>query len=605
MKDRITFTGNVSAEGRRIRGSVKLAGARTWRNNEYVEIDPAALSRADITDVVARWNHDEDKILGRTTNGTLKVTFTDDGIAYETTDLPNTTSANDTLELLRGGYVDGSSFEIEGLKFSRYTDDDGSPVLRYTDIDRINDVSPTPHPAFESSMAAAFRKENNPVSDNPTPEVTEPAAPVTTTVDPAPTVNFAVGRDPWDIEAFKRTARDLTTEQIANVMDNIMSETKGELFGEMLARYEAFATVYAERVSVSTEEKERAARMKALHDLRLGRIKAPSVESGLLQSDDYSAAFTRYLRGNLGALEQFAQSIAGDGTQGGYMVPDGFRNKITETMAAFGGIESVAEVITTDNGQALPWPTNNDTANSAAIASEGSAPASGGADLVFGEVRLLAHSYAASGTSNAPLKVSRELLQDAAFDVESFVARKLGERLQRKMAADFANGTGSGSAPVGLLTKSPDTVTATTTYAAAVEMEFHVNSAYRETGNCVWVMSDTTAVKYRSAVDDNNRPLWLPEAQSGMEGRPSARLLGYPVILDQAAGNNVAFGDISRGFIIRKVKGVEVLVNPYTSMTSRQIEFNAWARADANIQDSAAYSVGDFSSVTADAVISG
>ena len=79
--------------------------------------------------------------------------------------------------------------------------------------------------------------------------------------------------------------------------------------------------------------------------------------------------FARYIRtGDRAVMEQFAQAITGDGTQGGFTVPEDFRSKITETLKAFGGIQQEAEVIETGDGRALPWPTNNDTANSAAAA---------------------------------------------------------------------------------------------------------------------------------------------------------------------------------------------------------------------------------------------
>jgi HK97 family phage major capsid protein len=591
MSDRIYFAGKVSAEGRRIRGSVQLAGTRTFRNGEWVEIDPAALSKADASDVVARWNHDDDKILARTTNGTLRVKFTDDGIEYETDDLPNTTYANDTLELLRGGYVPGSSFEIEGLKFKRFKDEDGASVLRYTEIERVNDVSPTPHPAFETSMAAAFHKETD-VAEESTTQEAPPAAPE------APTVSFKA-EPKNESAAFEAAARPLTNEQIEAVMDNIMGSSGGNLEGEMLSRYEAFAKVYAERVAVSSEEKDRAKRMKALHDIRLGRISKPDTEAGLYESDDYKQAFNSYLRtGQESHVQQFAQSIAGTGAEGGYTVPDGFLNKLVERKKAFGGIASISTEITTPTGESLRFPKNDDTANSAAIAAEGVAGAAG-ADVVFGNITLGAFTYNANGTSNVPLKVSWELLQDSAFDIESWIAGALGTRIGRKQAADLAVGAGT-TLPFGLLSKTPDTMTATTTYAASIEHEFQVDPQYRSDGNCRWVMSDATLFKFRAALDDEGRPLWLPAAEAGMTTRPGGVLNGYPVTIDNGAGALVAFGDIRAGYIVRHVKGVQVMVDPYTASGTRQTTYHAWARMDANIQDAFAYSVSDYTNVNAD-----
>jgi HK97 family phage major capsid protein len=129
---------------------------------------------------------------------------------------------------------------------------------------------------------------------------------------------------------------------------------------------------------------------------------------------------------------------------------------------------------------------------------------------------------------------------------------------------------------------------------------FQVDSAYREGGNCRWVLSDSVLVDVYASVDGNGRPLFIPTADASGAGRPTGSILGYPVTLDQGAGTLVAFGDIRAGYIIRNVRGVQVDVDPFTNIKSRQLAFHAWARADGNIQDSSAYSVSQYSGVSAD-----
>lgn len=593
MTDRITFAANVTAEGRNIRGSVVLKGSRTWRNNEWLEIDPAALVKADASDVIGLWDHDPGKVLGRTKNGTVVLNRTEDGIEYEIRNLPNTTAANDALEYVNGGYVNGSSFAIEGLKSVFTTDPDGTRVRRITSIKRLYDVSPTPDPAFANSSAAAFSKESTMTE----PIVEEPKVPATPATPPAEPVKLSEppksGKDGW-----ATFARDLSTEQIEAGMDQMFDASKGELKGELGDRYEGFSSELQRRRQEDAAQQSRIEQLKFRHAALRGQLKkAPEAE--VFASDDYKAAFKRYLRGDLGALEQFAQSITGDGTQGGYTVPTDFRQKVTETQKAYGGIQSIAEVIETSDGRDLPWPTNDDTGNSAAIASEGSAVGSGGADLVFGQVSLGSFEYDATGASNLPLAVSKILIEDSAFDVEAFVARKLGERLGRKMAADYGNGTGTGE-PFGLFAKTPDVMTATTMYAALVEHFFQVDQAYRDGGNCYWVLGDTILTKVFNSLDDNGRPLFQRNAEASGADAPAGFLLGKPVKLDQSAASNVAFGDIKAGFIIRRIKDIRLDVDPYTLISKRQIAFHAWARTDSAVQDSAAYSVSSYSGVSAD-----
>ncbi len=597
MTDRITFAAKVTSDGRRLKGSVILAGSRTFRDGEYVEVDPAALVKADATDVVATIDHDRTKVMGRTRNGTLMLNRTDQGISFETADLPNTTAANDALELARGDYFAGSSFAIEGLRSKFDHAEDGTRIRRITSIKRLVDVSLVMDPAFSNSTAAAFSKESSvpDIDDEKAPEPkVEPAK-----ADPKPdTAKFTQTTDDAYETAVKFAKRQ-DIEQIENVLDSIMASPTRTPAQEV--QYRAFATVYDQRKAESAETKARVDQLKFEHDLRRGNLKKAGPDFEVFGSSDYKAAFGRYLRtGDRNIMEQFAgQSIAGSGAEGGYTVPTDFRNVITETKKAYGGIQKVADTIETGDGRDLPWPTNDDTANSAAIATEGSAVGSGGADLVFGQVSLGAYTYDATGASNLPLLVSKELLQDSAFDVEAFVGRKLGQRLGRKMAADYGNGTGS-SQPFGLFAKTPDAMTATAMYAALVEHHFQVDQAYRDSGNCRWVLGDTILTKIWASVDGNKRPLYTALDASGGQAGPAGMLLGYPVTLDQSSAANVAFGDIQQGFIIRNVRGITVDVDPYSNIKSRQIAFHAWARTDSAVQDSAAYSVSDYTSVNAD-----
>lgn len=595
MSESYTFSGNIEADGRRLKGSVVLAGSRTFRDGEWVEVDAKALMKADASNVFATIDHELNRIVGRTTNGTLTVSRTEDGISFETTELPNTSYANDALELAKGGYFGGSSFTIEGLRSKFSTDPEtGIRVRTINSIKRLSDVAIVMDPAFANSTAAAFSKEIE-VSEVAEPVVEQPGP-------PAPVVAQFTKRSE-DEEAFDaayKQAKQLPLESIENVLDNLMSLSKGNMTHAQRIQYDAFAKAYDELKATSIEAQNRIDALKFQHELRRGTLTKKAPEIGLTASDDYKAAFSKYLRtGEPQGMEQFAQSIVGDGTQGGYAVPDGFLNRIVDRMKAFGGVQKAAESITTATGQSLRWPSNDDTANSAVIATEGSAAGSGGADLVLGSIELGAFSFDATGTGNNPLKVSKELLQDAAFDLDNYVSRKLAERIGRKMAAAFATGAGT-TEPFGLFNKSADVMSATTMYAALVEHIMQVDQAYRDLGSCRWIFGDTVLTVVYNSVDGNGRPLFQPLDASGGQAGPAGTLLGYPVLLDQGAGSLVAFGAIDLGFIIRYVRGVQIDVDPYTNIKSREIAYHAWARADSNIQDTYAVSVSDYSGVSAD-----
>lgn len=329
----------------------------------------------------------------------------------------------------------------------------------------------------------------------------------------------------------------------------------------------------------------------------------PFINVGAAKQDDtLERAFEAYVRTgkeNADIAELRAQTI-GTSTAGGYMVPTTLLAKITERKKAFGGVASVANVFPTDNGEPRRWVSNDDTGNEGVIRAEGAAPASGGADLTFGEKRLGAFSYTAPGDSNNPLKVSRELVQDSTFDIQDLIVRKLTQRILRKQARDWVNGTGT-TMPFGLATGTAVAANtfdnATPTYADLLNAIHQVDPDYRDAA--VWTFNDYTLSLIEGIVDGNGRPL-LNNANDGIQvGRSNQTLLGYRVIIDQAwanyadAGTNKwgAFGDLYSGYVIREVAGAELIVNPYTSAHQGLIEFTLHMRADGVPDDTNAYRV--------------
>lgn len=314
-------------------------------------------------------------------------------------------------------------------------------------------------------------------------------------------------------------------------------------------------------------------------------------------------AFENYLRTgkpnqDIAGLRN-AQS-EGTTTAGGFTVPPGFRQKLVEVMKQFGGLAAEVDSFTTGDGAPVQYPSLDDTANSGVIATEGSAPGSG-ADLTFGTVTLGAFKYTAAGAGGTPLKVSFELLQDSAFDIAGLIARKFGERIARKQALDWVTGAGT-TLPFGIA-RSALTADATLnagnaiTYPQILALESTLDPAYEQ--NAVWAMSKATWQNIRGVLDSTGRPIVQGnDTGIGVDGRPAKSLLGYPVIIDQGFPANTTLsakfavlGNLSEAYVIRRVADVTVVVNPYTSASSGQVEFSGWARADGNVQNRKAYAL--------------
>lgn len=384
---------------------------------------------------------------------------------------------------------------------------------------------------------------------------------------------------------------------------------------ELLASLQAILdAASAEGRAATDEELDRAAeieaQIKAINDTDQLQKRAaaynspaptPLVKTAVRDDrSDEDRAFEHYLRTgqvNSDLTEYRAQSVGTDGA-GGFLVPDLMRDKIIDRLKAFGGLAGAVEEITTSGGETLRWPVLDDTANTGVIAAEGTAPGSAGADLVFTEKTLGAFKYVAPGASQLPLRVSVELLQDSAFDIQALVQRKLGERIGRAQAPHWVTGNGT-TEPFGIDTGTAATAftSAGITYAELVGAVHSVDPAYRM--NAKWSFNDATAALIESIVDSTGRPI-LNDANAGIASGPdNQKLLGYPVVIDQAwptytDGGTTrwgVFGDLQAGYVIRRVKDLTLIVNPYTRANEGQVEYVLWARADGTVQDTGAYRV--------------
>ena len=163
-------------ESRRIAGRPIVFGVRSvnltpWsdRREVYEVLEPGCITKEllEQSDVVLNTNHCSNVscILGRyrnTDKDTLKLELRADGIDCES-DLPNTSTANDALELIKRGDIDGMSFAFEddwqdsenGVSYERMKDEEtGNKEIWVRHVKRITalyDVSIVTHPAYEQT----------------------------------------------------------------------------------------------------------------------------------------------------------------------------------------------------------------------------------------------------------------------------------------------------------------------------------------------------------------------------------------------------------------------------------------------------------------------
>lgn len=382
------------------------------------------------------------------------------------------------------------------------------------------------------------------------------------------------------------------------------------LSGEDKKAWDA-ALADVERLSADIETEERHARLSAVD---YSKIVAPGADTEEAEEararhggeegvKAYNAAWRSWMRegaqdltaeergtlrtGWVDGKELRAAGVA-TGAAGGYLVPPEFRAKMVETMKFFGAMREVSEVITTETGATLPWPTNDDTANVGAILAENSQVTE--QDVTIGQADVGAYMY-----TSKLVRVSLQLLQDNAFDIENWLARKLGERIGRIQNTHFTTGTGTNQ-PEGVQTNAVVGKTGATgqttsvAYDDLIDVIHSVDPAYRNGGRVQWMLNDLTLANIRKLKDDQGRPLWEPSVQVGV---PDG-LLGYAYTVNQdmpvmaAGAKSILFGDFFAGYLIRDVRDIQTLRLSERYADYLQVGFLAFARSDGTPQDASA-----------------
>jgi HK97 family phage prohead protease len=147
-----------SAGGIRFKGHAAVFGERAWipaGRGFWEELDRQAFDRAlEEDEVCFLLEHNPEKILGRTSSGTLRLSTDKRGLAVDA-DFPDTSYARDAAVSLERGDLSQMSFAFQvrdgGEEVS--TLKDGSTLRKLTDV-TLSDVSVVAYPAYTSTEAA-------------------------------------------------------------------------------------------------------------------------------------------------------------------------------------------------------------------------------------------------------------------------------------------------------------------------------------------------------------------------------------------------------------------------------------------------------------------
>ncbi len=329
-------------------------------------------------------------------------------------------------------------------------------------------------------------------------------------------------------------------------------------------------------------------------------VTRPHLVPGDAGDAPHTKAFEAYLRSGdddaLRGLELDSKSLStAVNSDGGYLVDPQTSDTVASVLRATASIRSIASVV---NVEATSYDVLIDTTDiGTGWASETAAMAETDTPQIE-RISIPLHELSALP------KASQRLLDDSAFDIESWLAGRIADKFARAEAAAFVNGDGV-EKPKGFLSH-PTIEDALWSWGhlgyvptgadgklaegdPLIQLVYALGAQYR--ANATFVMNSKTAGKIRMLKDGEGRFIWA----DGLAASEPARLLGYPVLIaedmpDIASGSmSVAFGDFSAGYTVAERPDLRVLRDPFSAKP--HVLFYASKRVGGDVSDFAAIKI--------------
>ena len=281
-----------------------------------------------------------------------------------------------------------------------------------------------------------------------------------------------------------------------------------------------------------------------------------------------------------------AQKALGEasGEEGGYTVPEEFRNNLLEVQGEMAVVEP----------HAFPIPMGTNITNIPALDQTGTSSAQsnflGGlvagfvdeagslpeADVKFRNVKLEAHKLAGYTL------VSRELEADSAIALEAFLTRLFGEAIAWHRDYNFLRGNGAG-VPMGILNAAATIAVSRNTGShfklpdAATILSKMIATGLRS-GR--WYMSQTVIPDLLQMVDAGSNNIWIANVQNMAEWR----LFGLPIDFTEKLPALGTAGDViladPRYYLVGNRGGLTIASSEHYKFTNDQVTWKFTDRVD-------------------------
>lgn len=329
---------------------------------------------------------------------------------------------------------------------------------------------------------------------------------------------------------------------------------------------------------------------------------------GAKSADPAKARFVeRYLRRGVEVGVEMKALEAAAADDGGYAVPREIDAQIAVTLKSLSPIRAIANAVQTGSSGYRKLIAHGATGASW-VGETAARTATGTRD--FAEV------VPSFGELYANPAATQLMLDDAMFDIESWLADEIAREFSMAEGAAFISGNGTNK-PKGFLTY--DTALdgdaardfgklqvvhsgAAGAFASSspqdklVELVHALRPPYRQ-GAC-WVMNSDTLARIRKFKTTDGAFLWQPGLIEGQ----AATLLGYPVVeaedMPSVAANSlsIAFGNFKAGYLIADRGETRILRDPFSNKP--YVHFYATKRVGGVVVDSNAIKLMKFAATS-------
>ncbi|WP_299149677.1 phage major capsid protein [uncultured Tateyamaria sp.] len=319
----------------------------------------------------------------------------------------------------------------------------------------------------------------------------------------------------------------------------------------------------------------------------------------------HQKAFNAYLRAGdddgLRGLELEGKSLStAVNSDGGYLVDPQTSDTVKSALNATASIRSIASVV---NVEATSYDVLVDHGDI------GTGWATETANLTETDTPQIDRITIPLHELSALPKASQRLLDDAAFDIEGWLAGRIADKFSRAEAASFVAGDGIDK-PKGFLAHTsvdndiwtwgnlgyvPTGTDGDVTAEAIIDVVYALGAEYR--ANATFVMNSKTAGLVRKLKDNDGRFLWT----DGLAAGQPAVLMGYPVLITEdmpdatTGADAIAFGDFAAGYTVAERPDLRVLRDPFSAKP--HVLFYATKRVGGDVSDFAAIKLLKFATV--------